>query len=274
MSIRITNNKNNRTIIIKNQDDMNHLDDTVRTVDNDDRKWDMFGNGEDDKNPYGQDSEFAPTSMLSDLKNRRAYKTNSVVDDRFDLDSFDADVDNHYIDVSKYPLSKEKESWKDPNTVFTPIIKLRDTDIPDDQTLDDMHDGNEFSLDDDPFAMGFDDESSELDGSEEEDLDSNDPNDPENSDDPEAEPLDFEGLIRTVRGAALVYKRKTQNGTYDELWIYNVGDNLKLETTIRKAILAGTDINPNTQQSDNGQQKAKTYSVGNVQFLNVTGLVQ
>ena len=84
----------------------------------------------------------------------------------------------------------------------------------------------------------------------------------------------FQGLIRTVRGACLVYKRKTDDGTYDELWIYNVGDNVKTETRIRNGILSGTDINPNTHMSDDQTQKSKTTTIGNVQYLLISGLDQ
>lgn len=85
---------------------------------------------------------------------------------------------------------------------------------------------------------------------------------------------DFQGMIRTVHGACLVYKRKNENDSFDELWIYNVGKNLKKETQIRRAIISGTDINPDTQMSDDGVQKAKTLTIGNVQYLNLLNIPQ
>lgn len=90
----------------------------------------------------------------------------------------------------------------------------------------------------------------------------------------EEEDPDFQGDIRTVRGANLVFKRKTEDGNFEELWIYNVGKDIKHETKVRRAILAGTDINPSTQESEDGEQRATTTTTGNVQFLHITGLPQ
>lgn len=93
---------------------------------------------------------------------------------------------------------------------------------------------------------------------------------------PEEDPVDgdenFQGNIRTVAGADLVYKRKDEDGNYEELWIYNVGKDIKKETQIRRAILAGTDIVPNQRESEDGTQRSETYTVGNVQYLKITGL--
>lgn len=83
---------------------------------------------------------------------------------------------------------------------------------------------------------------------------------------------DYQGNIRTVTGANLVYKRKQEDGNYEELWIYNVGDDVKKEMQIRRAILAGTDIAPNQRESDDGTQREETTTLGNVQYLKVTGL--
>lgn len=85
---------------------------------------------------------------------------------------------------------------------------------------------------------------------------------------------DFQGEIRTVRGANLVFKRKTDDGNFEELWIYNVGNDIKRETQIRRAILAGTDVDPGSQQSKDGQQRADSSTTGNVQFLHIVGLPQ
>lgn len=88
----------------------------------------------------------------------------------------------------------------------------------------------------------------------------------------EDENPDFQGNIRTVAGANLVYKRKDEGGTYEELWIYNVGEDISKESKIRRAILSGTDIPPNSTESDDGSQKSSAETVGNVQFLHILGL--
>jgi len=79
------------------------------------------------------------------------------------------------------------------------------------------------------------------------------------------------GLIRTVKGAHLVYKRANPNGTFEELWFYNSGD-MKGELSVRKAILAGTDIPPNDTKSPDGSQTYEIWSVGNGEMLSVYGL--
>lgn len=103
--------------------------------------------------------------------------------------------------------------------------------------------------------------------------------DDENLDDLEAEETeeeedpDFQGTIRTVPGACLVYKRKQNSSNFEELWVYSVDTrNIKYETDIRSSILAGTDIDTVTQRSPEGDQTAETETVGNVQFLHIKGL--
>ena len=150
-------------------------------------------------------------------------------------------------------------------------------------------DGLEFGLeDDDNSELDFDFNSQpEMDGQEgmgEEDLPQDDiesiPNDEELDTDttfPEDEEADesdpnFQGVIRTVTGACLVYKRKDEDGTYEELWIHNVGKNMRNEVRVRRSILAGTDIPPQQVSSEDGTQKVETNTIGNVQFIRITGL--
>lgn len=94
---------------------------------------------------------------------------------------------------------------------------------------------------------------------------------PEEDQEAEEDP-DFAGTIRTVVGAALVYKRREKSNTYEELWIYNANNDLKKMTDIRNSILAGTDIDPHMEQSEDGQQKCDTTTIGNVQYLHIRGL--
>jgi hypothetical protein len=92
------------------------------------------------------------------------------------------------------------------------------------------------------------------------------------ADEQPAEDPDFQGVIRTVTGACLVYKRKGEEGTFEELWIYNIGKNMRNEMKIRRSILAGTDIQPNDVSSQDGTQRAESTTIGNVQYLRITGL--
>lgn len=82
---------------------------------------------------------------------------------------------------------------------------------------------------------------------------------------------DRAGLIRSIAKAHLVYKRETEDGTFEELWIYNV-DTLRDELAVRKAILAGTDIPVNKTKSPDGSQEYSMWTAGNAEMLLVTGL--
>lgn len=82
-----------------------------------------------------------------------------------------------------------------------------------------------------------------------------------------------QGVIRRVDNAHLVFKRQADDGSFTEMWIYKQGKNkLRDELEIRRDILAGTDIPVTKTQSDDGKQEAELWSVGDVQFLQITGL--
>lgn len=83
---------------------------------------------------------------------------------------------------------------------------------------------------------------------------------------------DRQGLIRVVPNAHLVYKRADEDGTFEELWIYNTGEDFSLELETRRAILAGTDIEMNRMRSEDGAQQYDLWSAGNAQLLHITGL--
>ncbi len=81
-----------------------------------------------------------------------------------------------------------------------------------------------------------------------------------------------QGLIRTVKGAHLVYKRKNEEGTFDELWVFGTGGDMKDTLQVRRAILAGTDIPPRALKSQDGSQSYTLSTMGNGQILNIKGL--
>jgi len=83
---------------------------------------------------------------------------------------------------------------------------------------------------------------------------------------------DHQGVIRTVKHAHLVYKRKNEEGSYDELWVYNIGDKVNDELEIRRDILAGTDILPKSTTSEDRSQQYTVTTLGNAQILHITGL--
>ena len=89
---------------------------------------------------------------------------------------------------------------------------------------------------------------------------------------PESDDPDRQGIIRTIDNAHLVYKRTSEDSTYEELWIYNINDQMKDELVIRRAILSGTDIEPGKTRSTDGTQKYSSWTIGNAQMLEITGL--
>lgn len=93
----------------------------------------------------------------------------------------------------------------------------------------------------------------------------------ENPEVQEWENPDRAGLIRVVDNAHLVYKRQDEDGTFSEMWIYNV-DNLNDELKIRRDILAGTDIPQNRTRSEDDKQRYKISTMGNAQIITISGL--
>jgi len=84
---------------------------------------------------------------------------------------------------------------------------------------------------------------------------------------------DRQGNVRYVQGAHLVCRRQVDDGTYEELWIYNIDQkNSSRSDKIIKNILKGTDIPENEISSDDGSQDYVAWTVGNVQMIKVRGL--
>jgi len=79
------------------------------------------------------------------------------------------------------------------------------------------------------------------------------------------------GVLRTVDGAHLIKKFRSDTGTFTELWMYMTVD-LKSDMVIRRAITADTDIPPGRVQSSDGNQTMSTWSCGNVEFVELQGL--
>lgn len=82
---------------------------------------------------------------------------------------------------------------------------------------------------------------------------------------------DRAGQIRTVPNAHLIYKRQSDDGTFEELWIYKTTE-LRTEAKIKRAIVSGTDIPPNSRTSPDGSQQYEIWNVGNVELIRIQGL--
>ena len=81
-----------------------------------------------------------------------------------------------------------------------------------------------------------------------------------------------QGLIRRVPGAHLVYKRQGEDGTYHELWLFPIESDMRDERDIKSAILAGTDVDPQTSKSEDDEQEYELWTAGNAQMMLITGL--
>ena len=88
----------------------------------------------------------------------------------------------------------------------------------------------------------------------------------------DAQDPNAQGIIRTVDKAHLVYKRQQEDGKFEELWVYNIGDNLHDSLGVRREILQGTDIPRGHTKSENGHQSYTLQTMGNAQLLHITGL--
>jgi len=80
-----------------------------------------------------------------------------------------------------------------------------------------------------------------------------------------------QGLDRSVDGAHLVAKRRADDDTYTELWMFKTAD-LKADMKLRRDILADTDIPVGRTQSPDGSQRYTTWACGNVEFVEIVGL--
>lgn len=83
---------------------------------------------------------------------------------------------------------------------------------------------------------------------------------------------DKQGVIRNIKNAHLIYKRQDVDGTYIELWAYDIHKGLKDEFNIRNAILNGTDIDHKTGSSPDNVQRYELWTSNNRQFMQITGL--
>lgn len=181
-----------------------------------------------------------------------------------DLDALDYDDSEDELEYGDLDddLSDDDEFEND---------ELDDPDSFDDETDLDMQDDSD-SLDD-LDGLSDDDALEQDDLDDETDLDIQDDSDSlDDLDSSTEEDNNFQGEIRSVPGACLVYKREAEDSTYEELWIYNVGDDINEEVRLRRAILAGTDIDPQKARSPDNKQTVKVTSIGNVQYLNIFGL--
>lgn len=178
----------------------------------------------------------------------------------------------------------DEAQYKDPEGKEGDVIDLTKQE-PEDGELDSGQAGNQ-SGDFNPDAESDSDPEGEPNDEFDPELDPDlaDAQDPEADPmaDPEMEPEqepeveqdpDRMGDIRVVKGAHLVYKRQENDGTFKELWIYNIGDHINDAIATKRAILAGTDIPEGKLRSEDGKQMYTLTTMGNAQMLGIEGLM-
>lgn len=102
--------------------------------------------------------------------------------------------------------------------------------------------------------------------------DSEDRNQSEDSDEEDEGDPDRQGVIRTIKDAHLIYKRKDGDGTFTELWEYDISKGTKDEFRIRSAILNGTDIDHKTSTSPDNKQQYTLWTSNTRQMMQISGL--
>lgn len=85
--------------------------------------------------------------------------------------------------------------------------------------------------------------------------------------------IDRQGNVKYVQDAHLVTRHQVEDGTYEELWIFNNDrNNHRRSDKIIRDIIKDTDIPENEISSEDGSQNYIIWSVGNIQMVKVTGL--
>jgi hypothetical protein len=102
----------------------------------------------------------------------------------------------------------------------------------------------------------------------EDEEDEEDPQQKEDQRDP-----NFQGWIRSVKGATLVYKRKELDGTFTEMWIIDTSLYYPHVQKIIKKILGGAGIQPGRTVSEDGQVRAEIRKFGNAKVIKITGML-
>jgi len=209
-----------------------------------------------------KDKEFSDDEF-DDSKNVEDY--DNFPDDEFDGEEFpDDELPDDEFDGEEFPDDESEIK----------VMSHKDIDDFASNDDDEFTDEDEFGHDEDDLSDKDEDEFTDDDefGYDEGDLSDEDDLSDE-IDDAETPPdSNYQGNIRNVPGAFLVYKRPAEDSTYEELWLYTIGNDIKDEMRMRRAILAGTDIKPQTGRSADNKQTVKVTSLGNVQYLNIFGI--
>lgn len=81
----------------------------------------------------------------------------------------------------------------------------------------------------------------------------------------------YEGELRHVKGAKLLWKIKDDDGSYTERWMYHAR-NLEELIDGKRRILVGTDIHPSKNRSPDGSQSFAVEQYGEIVWMTITGV--
>jgi hypothetical protein len=191
--------------------------------------------------------------------------------DAYDNDFNDEYDDGYHDSEPEYVEDDGEEEDEEEVKSFIKYLAKYFKDKKNDDSDENYEDFDLEDFDEEDFGDDYDENSDEFgDDYDGEDSDENLDGSKDDFDDEDSD-SNYQGTIRTIKGAKLVYKRQSEDGDFTELWIFN-NDSKSNDSSIKRAILAGTDIPPNKLQSDDGSQRLTITSVGNVQFLKITGL--
>jgi len=190
------------------------------------------------------------------LDNDTELPDDNLTDDLGDDMDIDIDADSSELDDENTDIDIEKDS------------EMSDDDLSFDDT-DPLDDQGDFDPDIDTSSESTSDDSDEDQNEEGTDPESDDGLD--NIADEATEDPNKAGVIRKVPNAHLVFKRASEDGGFEELWVYNVG-NYSQDLLTKKEILSGTDIPVNKTESEDGKQSYTMWSSGNAEMVYIKGL--
>jgi hypothetical protein len=202
---------------------------------------------------------------------------------------YNNEEDNLYLDTPDRSYQKQKYSDEsdadkvemDAEWSFMDQLvgddRLSNFNDPEFNDIDEYADDSEENFDMDQEDDLEDDLSFEKEGVDEENVDEEeliDDGTPDGDEEKKKTPSKYEGLVRAVKGAYLVSKKKQEDETYTEVWMYMVGNKFHNEANIRRSILSATDIDPAEHMSEDESQHAHIVTIGNVQYMTLTGITE
>ncbi len=189
--------------------------------------------------------------------------TNPQLDDDQNMDGQDADAIVNPYDWSNNDIKDDTDPYTMNDENLSVAKEYEENDINVKRKDDDEENPDEYADNQQGENNEFDDENQDDTDPDELDQYGNDAN----------EDQERQGNVRYVKDAHLVSRRQTDDGKFDELWIFNTKDQAPRRSDyIISDILKGTDIPANEISSDDGSQDYLIWNVGNIQMVKVRGL--